>query len=385
MPAAVGFSRPRLARFVESVACRRSWVFTTTHVIEVAVGIATDVRKHCICPRRLGQRGARLRVLSMRLVRLPVSTYSSDNGGQPLECTVVWIAVRSRPSMSNGQAGTTAFVLAGGGSFGAIQVGMLRELVDHGIKPDLVVGSSVGAINGAYFAGDPTAAGVTRLESIWCTLKRQDIFPVTLRRLAGLLFDSSALVDSRGLRRLIERHLPYKALEDAAIPVHVTATEVLSGNSVRLSSGPAVEAILASCAIPAAFPPVHVGEHYLFDGAVANNTPVVTAVELGASKLVVLPTGFACALKAPPTTALGNALHALTLLIARQLVRDLEQLSAQVDVVTVPPLCPIAVSPYDFSRARELIGMAAENTRRWLKSGGLTRQRIPGALRPHVD
>lgn len=287
--------------------------------------------------------------------------------------------------MSNGPAGTTALVLAGGGSYGAIQVGMLRELVAHGVKPDFVVGSSVGAINGAYFAGDPTAAGVARLEGIWCALRRQDVFPVTLRRLVGLLFDSSALVDSRGLRHLIERHLPYKALEDAAIPVHLAATEVLSGASVRLSSGPAVEAILASCAIPAAFPPVHVGNTYLIDGAVANNTPVVTAVELGASRLIVLPTGFACALKAPPATALGNALHALNLLIARQLVRDLEELSGRVEVITVPPLCPIDVSPYDFSRASELISLAAGSTRRWLGDGGLTRQRIPGALRPHVD
>lgn len=287
--------------------------------------------------------------------------------------------------MPNDAAGTTAFVLAGGGSYGAIQVGMLRELIAEGVRPDLVVGSSVGAINGAYFAGDPTAAGVARLESVWCALRRQDVFPVTLRRLVGLLFDASALVDSRGLRRLIERHLPYEALEDAAIPVHIAATEMLSGNSVRLSSGPAVEAILASCAIPAAFAPVRVGDKYLIDGAVANNTPVVTAVELGARRLVVLPTGFACALKAPPATALGNALHAINLLIARQLVRDLEQLSGQVEVITVPPLCPISVSPYDFSRAHELIGLAAASTRRWLEGGGLTRQRIPGALRPHID
>jgi len=287
--------------------------------------------------------------------------------------------------MSGGPVGTTAFVLAGGGSYGAIQVGMLHELVAHGVKPDFVVGSSVGALNGAYFAGDPTAAGVARLESIWCGLKRRDVFPVTLRRLVGLLFDSTALVDPRGLRRLIERHLPYRTLEDAAIPMHVAATEVLSGTSVELSSGPAVEAILASCAIPAAFPPVRVGETYLIDGAIANNTPVVTAVELGARRLIVLPTGFACALKAPPATAIGNALHALNLLIARQLVRDLEQLSGQVEVITVPPLCPSAVSPYDFSRAHELIGLAAESTRRWLEGGGLTRQRIPHALRPHVD
>jgi len=288
--------------------------------------------------------------------------------------------------MSNHDStGTTAFVLAGGGSYGAIQVGMLRELVAHGVKPDFVVGASVGAINGAYFAGNPSAEGVARLEGVWCALTRRDVFPVTLRRLFGLLFDASALVDSRALRNLIERNLPYTTLEGAAIPIHVAATEMLSGTSVRLSSGPAVEAILASCAIPAAFPPVRVGKQYLIDGAVANDTPVVTAAELGASRLIVLPTGYACALKAPPATALGNALHALNLLIARQLVRDLEELSGKVEVITVPPLCPIAVSPYDFSRAGELIGRAAESTRRWLKSGGLSRQRIPGALRPHVD
>jgi NTE family protein len=288
--------------------------------------------------------------------------------------------------MSNG-AKTTAFVLAGGGSFGAIQVGMLQELVAHGIRPDLVVGSSVGALNGAYFAGDPTAAGVARLKSIWRDLRRQDIFPVTVRRLLGALFTSTSLVDPRGLRSLIERHLPYAALEDAAIPMHVMATDMLNGNAVKLSSGPAAEAILASCAIPAAFPPVRIGESYLVDGAIAANTPVMAAVELGASRIIVLPTGFACSLKAPPATALGRGFQAINLLVARQLVRDLQHLAAaaQVEVITVPPLCPIAVSPYDFSRADELIGRAADNTRRWLQGGGLNCQRIPRALCPHID
>src|ERR1700739_1746788 len=287
--------------------------------------------------------------------------------------------------MSDGSPGKTAFVFAGGGSFGAIQVGMLRALVAHGVTADFVVGSSVGALNGAYFAGDPTAAGVARLENIWCGLRREDVFPLTLRGVVGLLFSAASLVDSRGLRDLIERHLPYRALENALLPLYVMATDVLNGAAVQFSSGPAVEAILASCAIPAAFPPVRIGKDYLVDGAIANNTPVVTAVELGASRIVVLPTGFACSLKAPPATAIGNALQAVNLLIARQLVRDLEQLSGQVDVFTVPPLCPIAVSPYDFSRARELIGRSAATTRSWLQGGGLAHPRIPGALRPHVD
>ena len=287
--------------------------------------------------------------------------------------------------MGNGSSGPTAFVLAGGGSLGAIQVGMLRELVAHGLKPDLVVGSSVGALNGAYFAGDPTAAGVARMESIWRALRRQEVFPVSVRRLIGMLFASASLVDSGSLRALIVRHLPYQSLETAAVPMHVVATDVLTGASVQLSSGPAADAILASCAIPAAFPPVRIGNDYLVDGAIASNTPIITAVELGATRILVLPTGFACSLKKPPATALGNALQALNLLIARQLVRDLVQLSGRVEVLTVPPLCPIAISPYDFSRAHELIERAAESTRRWLQTGGLTRPSIPGALRPHVD
>ncbi|ABE46462.1 patatin-like phospholipase family protein [Polaromonas sp. JS666] len=281
--------------------------------------------------------------------------------------------------------GKTAFVFAGGGSFGAIQVGMLHALLAHGVLPDLVVGASVGAINCAYFAGNPTLAGVMQLEQLWCQLKRREIFPMTFSRIAGLFSRSPSLVDSSGLRALIEAHLPYSLLEQAALPLHVVATEQLHGNLVCLSSGPAVEAILASCAIPAIFPPVLVGKEYLIDGAIASNTPVTAAIALGATRLIVLPTGYACALTAPPVSAIASALHALNMLIAHQLVRDLELLADRFEVLTVPPLCPLSASAYDFSRARELIERAEHNTRRWLESGGLQRPRIPGALRPHVD
>ncbi|WP_332816089.1 patatin-like phospholipase family protein [Ramlibacter sp.] len=287
--------------------------------------------------------------------------------------------------MSGSTREKTAFVLAGGGSFGAIQVGMLRELVAHGVVPDLVIGASVGALNGIHFCCDPTPAGVARLEAVWCGLRRSDVFPLSPRQLLGLFRGAASLVDPSGLRGLIARHLPSPLLEDTAIPMHVAATDLLTGASVLLSSGPAADAVLASCAIPGAFPPVRIGGRYLIDGAVASNTPVMAAPALGCTRLVVLPTGFACALSTPPTGALASAFHALNLLVARQLVRDLEQLAGEIEVATVPPLCPLAVSPYDFSRAHELIERAAQGTRRWLESGGLAQQRIPGALRPHVD
>ena len=277
----------------------------------------------------------------------------------------------------------TAWVLAGGGSFGAVQVGMLHALVASGVQPDLVVGSSVGAINAAYFAGAPTAGGVAQLEAIWRGLRRSEVFPIGWRGALGLLHRGFA-VDPGGLRRLVEQHLPYPAFERAAVPLHVVATDLLGGGTVRLSSGPVVEAVLASCAIPAAFPPVRIGERYLIDGAVASNTPVSVAVELGAKRVIVLPTGFACALEAPPRGAIASALHAVTLLIAHQLVMELERYGDEAEIVTVPPLCPLSVSPYDFAHAGELIERAAAQTQRWLERGGLTRERVPQALRAHT-
>ena len=287
--------------------------------------------------------------------------------------------------MKDDAAPQTAFVLAGGGSFGAVQVGMLRELLVDGVTPDFIVGSSVGAINGAYLAGSPTLQGVARLEALWRGLRRQDVFPVSLRSVIGLLGRRNFVVDSCGVRRLLEDNLPYRALENAACPLHLVATDLLGGAVVPLSAGPVVDAVLASCAIPAAFPPVRIGERYLVDGAVASNTPIRAAMELGASRLVVLPTGYACALESPPRGAFALMLHAITLLTARQLVTDLERYSSEVEIVTVPPLCPLTVSPYDFSRGSELIERAATQTRRWLDQGGIGKHRIPGALRLHKD
>lgn len=278
----------------------------------------------------------------------------------------------------------TAFVLAGGGSFGAIQVGMMHSLAKHGITADLVVGSSVGALNGAYYAGDPSLKGVLGLEAIWRGLRRRDVFPVTWRTLLGFMWRRDFLIPSRGIRKLVGDHLPYRNLQDAALPVHIVATDIVSGESVVFSDGPAVDAIVASTAIPGAFTPVRYRDRYLADGAVSSNTPVRIAVKMGARRLIVLPTGYACALQAPPVGAVANALHALTLLIARQLVAELEGLDPDIEYFVVPPLCPLVGSPYDFSRTDDHIERAIRNTDAWLAQDGLEQQgRIPHEARPH--
>ena len=270
----------------------------------------------------------------------------------------------------------TAYVLAGGGSFGAIQVGMMHALAKHGVVPDVVVGSSVGAINGAYYAGDPSLKGVLGLEALWRSLKRHDVFPVTWRTLLGFMWRRDFLIPHDGIRKLIEDHLPYRNLQEAQLPLHIVTTDFVSGESVVLSDGPAVEAIVASTAIPGAFTPVHYRNHYLADGAISSNTPVRVAVKKGAKRLIVLPAGHACAVASPPVGAVANALHALTLLTARQLVSELESLPADIEYVVVPPLCPMVGSPYDFSRTGEHIDRSIQATGKWLAQGGLERHGV---------
>jgi NTE family protein len=275
----------------------------------------------------------------------------------------------------------TAFVFDGGGSLGAVEVGMLKALISHGIQADFVVGSSVGALNAAYFAGEPTGDGVQRLEQIWLGVRRRDVFPIgPLRGFLGFFGWRDHLLDPTPLRRLIERNIQYRRLEEARIPCHVVATDLMGGGDVRFSSGPAVEIILASAAIPALFPPVRIGDRYLIDGGIVNNSPISSAVELGATRVIVLPTGFSCSIEKSPRGVLGMALHASNLLIARQLVLDAQRFAEKVELIVIPPLCPLAVSSYDFSRTRELIDRAAKMTERWLDKVGLAARGVPSTL-----
>ena len=287
------------------------------------------------------------------------------------------------PSHSAPLPRKTAFVLAGGGSLGAVQVGMLKALAELGVRPDLVVGASVGAINGAYVAARPGVDGVKELERLWLTTKRRDIFPMSARTITRLLVRRDFLLSNDGLLTLIRSNLPYRRLEDATTPIHIVTTDFLTGATIVKSSGPAAEAVVASCAIPAAFPTVPLDGRHLADGGIASNTPITVAAGLGAKRIIVLPTGHACALKTPPYGAIASALQGLSLLVAGQIVKELEALDASVTFHVVPSLCPVSNSAYDFSKTGELIERAAAQSRDWLASGGLERSDIPDALRPH--
>ena len=267
---------------------------------------------------------------------------------------------------------TTAFVLSGGGSLGSVQVGMLQALAERDVHPDLLIGTSAGAMNAAYVAGHGTGqAALDDLATIWKRLRRQDVFPFDpLRHLLAVAGSRPSLCSSHNLRRLLASHLAFPNLEDADIPVHVVTTNLLSGEEVLLSSGDAVSAVLASASIPGVFPAVERDGLTLVDGGVANNAALSRAVVLGADEIYVLPAGFACSLQAPPGTALGSVVQALTLLIEQRLIIDVIRFADDAAIKVLPPLCPLSVSATDFSRAGELIERARISSGEWLDVGG---------------
>ena len=187
--------------------------------------------------------------------------------------------------------GKVAFVLAGGASHGAVQVGMLEALMSRGVVPDLVVGASIGALNAAAFASDPTLAGLEHLAAEWRKARRSQVFPLwPPGLLLGAIGRRDHLISNRGLATLIENVVTFDRLEAALLPVHVVATDLATGNPVVLSEGRALPALLASTAIPGVFPPVDIEGQFLIDGGVSADTPVLEAEALGATTIYVLPT-----------------------------------------------------------------------------------------------
>jgi len=274
-----------------------------------------------------------------------------------------------------------AFVLSGGASLGAVQVGMLRALYERGIRPDMLIGTSVGAVNSAWIAGRPDPEGVERLCEIWVSLRRQDVFPFDpLMSAAGLLGRTNHFISNNALRGLLEKHLPFERLEEASVPIHVVTTDLKSGRATIMTSGPVVPALLASCAIPGVFPPVTIGRREYIDGGVASQTPMSVALELGASDVYVLPVGYPW-LNREPTNALGMALHALARIIEQKLDAEVERNRDRADIHVLPTLDVADVSPADFSHTRELIDWGYRSTRRYLGTCNRRAQSSPDPAR----
>ena len=288
--------------------------------------------------------------------------------------------IRVSRHLNGGGSGGTAFVFSGGGSLGAVQVGMLQALFENDVAPDFLVGTSVGAVNAAWVAGRPDTEAIAELAEIWMSLRRQHVFPLSpVTSARGLLGKTNHLISNASLRSLLEKHIPYRRLEEAHLPVHVVATDLKNGRAVGLASGPAVPALLASCAIPGVFPPVAIGRREYMDGGVANHTPITVALELGATRIFVLPVGYPW-LNREPANALGMALHALARIVEQKLEADVASSQDLADIHVMPTPDVADVSPADFSHTAELIDWGYRSARRQLAGANGHRPAAAGRL-----
>jgi NTE family protein len=175
---------------------------------------------------------------------------------------------------------------------GAAEVGMLRALLERGIKPDLVVGTSVGAVNGAAVAADPTVAVTHRLAEIWASPATKEIYGDSYARQLSRFATRTHLHSPGPLRRLLTRELGGDTeFADLAVPFQCCAASVERAAEHWFAAGPLVPAVLASAAVPGLLPPVRLGDEHFIDGGVVNSIPVGRAVELGADTIYVLQVG----------------------------------------------------------------------------------------------
>jgi NTE family protein len=193
------------------------------------------------------------------------------------------------PARAAGVRPREAVVLSGGGSLGAAQVGALQALLEAGVVPDVVVGCSVGALNGAFVAVNPTLDRLGELEQIWRGMSRRTVFPNGRMRVAARLAGRrDHLYTPDGLRSIIQTCVPVRDLADTAIPVHVVTTDLRVGEPVWWTEGDPVEVLAASAALPGLFPPVPLGDSLHVDGGVTCPVPAQRALDLGADRVWVL-------------------------------------------------------------------------------------------------
>lgn len=276
----------------------------------------------------------------------------------------------------------TAFVFAGGASLGAFEVGMLKYLVEQGIKADLVLGTSVGSLNGAFYACNPTIEGVLELEKIWAKIKFSDVFsPSPLTPVKTIFTFGKNFISSKNLRKVITEYLPIENIEETQIPLYLITTDIRRGKEVVLNKGVLLEALMSSVAIPGVFPPQHMGNYTLVDGGLLNNTPISTAVRLGAERVIVFPINFPYSPSEDPKNIERMLIRTLIYVLNRQLASDFEMYKNQVELIIIPPPDDIFVNPADFSKSVMMIESAYEQTKKWYEDGGFHPQKkLPSRL-----
>jgi NTE family protein len=296
-------------------------------------------------------------------------------------------------------SGYTAFVLAGGGARGALQVGMLRALMEHGERPDVIIGTSIGAWNGAWLASDPTLDRLDELVRIWHGLTPTRVLlgyepnggPLP-RALPGILMlaavrritqGHASLYPDSGMRHIAARLMGGTTFEDLVVPLRIVATNLTYGRREVFSTGPLAPAVLASSAIPGIFPPVHLGGSVYVDGGALDNASLDLALEMGARRVFVLNVGYDTNTEAaahwagePPLDdgRVRNGPHPLAGVLERttqvmtnyQLGQAIRNLPPGIEFHLIRPADPSAGGTLDFNKATEWIEQGYAAARAYL-------------------
>jgi NTE family protein len=250
-----------------------------------------------------------------------------------------------------------AFVLSGGGNQAVSQVGMLRALLEHDIVPDIVVGTSAGALNGTAVAYAPTIAGVARLASVWIELTSADVFPGSkLHRAWNVVRSGTYLFDATGLEAIIDRSTTARSFSDLAVPLRVIATDLDTGEEVVLASGPLKPALLASAALPGVFPIVEHDGRRLIDGGVVDTVPLWHALAGRVDRVYVMNVAGSVSdrpLRSPLDVVMMSFAHSRN----QRFELELRHAKPGVEIVVLPrPRDPREL--FDFSGAEKLIDQA---------------------------
>ncbi|WP_433782114.1 patatin-like phospholipase family protein [Actinomycetospora sp. CA-101289] len=271
-----------------------------------------------------------------------------------------------------------ALVVGGGGCLGAAHVGVGLALEAHGFRPDLVVGTSAGALNGALVAAHPGEAAPW-LRNVWTQMERRRVLGVPRPWQAGGVFPTD------GLRRLIDRAGLPARVEELPVPFRAVATDVVTGEEVVMGDGDLVTALLASAAVPGVLPPVERDGRLLVDGGVVAYVPVLAALRAGAASIVALSSGpesWPMRPTAPRRRAAAVAARAGLFALHHQIERDLWQVAASVPTVVLPTGVEAWPSPWDFSQADRLITTARDAAERFLQETAISAApglyRVPG-------
>ncbi len=258
--------------------------------------------------------------------------------------------------------GKTALVLCGGGAPGAVEVGLYRALVELGVQFDFVVGSSIGAVNGALIAAGLSPA---EIEEHWRRLRTRDVLGPRWQAVR-LLWGAPSVYDNHRLRAFLQETLPVPWFRQLRIPLYVVATDLKTGEAVVLDQGDLTEAILASTALPGLFPPMLWRGRQLVDGGLSDNVPIDVAVARGAGRVI----GILCGCGQMPwrhpslISILGQS---FALALQARFRSDLRFYKDRVDVQILDP-CPGSGLPLlDFDRAWTLIEPAYEHALKLLR------------------